>query len=468
MSGQAERFAAIDKRITAVERRRVTHKWVEVVATNTVASTFTAELPDGQQLDLSIAPAFLPSVGDLARVRLEGSTPIAEPVRIAAGSLTGDEIGSLPPDRLEDGNMPATITISGGFYTALSGQRTALTTAGLRAWNAGGNLTVDLNGVDNLLTGRFRTALSGRRIEMNVSGDAGQISFIAEDGNTGIVDSYTQTTGEEAMRVAMPLSASDWAGWNALSFQTNNRAYMATSVMQFYYGGGSGSQSFDVAQASTRGTTSAGPAATSRLRIDTTQSIVYGPDQSSRIEIATANIRMYAVHSSASIDIIEPNTGASSFSPRMLFRAQGGTNGGYWKYVIGSGGVSPHFEARNTADSGYIEIYASGFPVQSTQDGKTEIADWTGDGEAILDAFRPRVYRRQVMEAVGGVGPREIGFVAEELPADVLTEDGKAVNTYSVLTLVVAAFKRLRTRVNVQAVRIANLETAVKSLGGVL
>lgn len=471
-NGQAERFVALDGRIRGLERRRVSHKWLEVVTSDAVSSTFVGALPDGQELTLDSPPMFLPSAGDMVRVRLEGATPIAEPVRIAAGAITGEQIGSVPPDRLEDGDMPAIVTVSGAFIAippggSMTTQRTALEGLGLRAWNATGGLTVDLNGVDNLLTGRFRTAVDGRRIEMNVAGDAGQILFVADDGNTGVVDSYTQPTSEEAMRVAMPVSAGDWQGWNAISFQTNDRVYLASSQVTVYYGGGSGGQVFEVREATSHGTTAAGPSTTRRILLDTSQSILYGPDQTCRVEAANGYVKMFAEHATASIDVVVPSAGARYSSPRLFFRATAGGHGSYVKYVIETNGTSPRIEFRNTGDTAYIALQASSFDVNSSEEGKTEIVDWSGDGEAMLDQLRPRMYRRlDAVDAGDGLGPLELGFVAEELPSVVLTPDGSAVKTYSLLALSFAALKRIRQRLANHAGRITTLENAVKSLGG--
>lgn len=62
--------------------------------------------------------------------------------------------------------LSAQIITSGYFRTAATGKRIEIDSLGVRAYDENGNNTVNLNGFDNLVTGGFRTAVSGVRTEV--------------------------------------------------------------------------------------------------------------------------------------------------------------------------------------------------------------------------------------------------------------------------------------------------------------
>lgn len=62
--------------------------------------------------------------------------------------------------------LSAQIITSGYFRTAVTGKRIEVDSLGVRAYNASGDNTVNINGSDNLMTGGIRTAASGRRTEI--------------------------------------------------------------------------------------------------------------------------------------------------------------------------------------------------------------------------------------------------------------------------------------------------------------
>lgn len=81
----------------------VTYRSATVTAAPLGASTFEAELPDGQILSgLAANPQQLPQVGQTVRLRLEGSKPVYEPAGIAAEAVTSRELalGAVLPSNL--------------------------------------------------------------------------------------------------------------------------------------------------------------------------------------------------------------------------------------------------------------------------------------------------------------------------------------------------------------------------------
>lgn len=380
--------------------------------------------------------------------------------------LNDTVVASLTAGKLVAGTVSADITIAGRFATALTGTRVEVNALGFQAWN-GSTQTVSITGSTNLLTGTLKTATSGRRIEMMATGNTGRASFIAPDGTTGLVESWTQTSGEEAIRLAMPLSTTDWGGWNGISFQTNDRAYLATGYMLSLYGGGStGTQAFEVGETTTRGTTAAGPTWTTRILADPGRSAIYGPNGSSSFEAQTSVLRMFVgdVNFEGSVDVVRHGVADTlKRSPRLLFRGEGGTVGHYIKFIAEADSTSPRLEIRNSADTAYGTVRGL-FEQNSAREGKTNIADFTATSDALLDKFRPRVYQRLMEDMPGGLGPLEVGFVADELPTEVLSADGSAVQVYSLATVALAGVKWLRARLNVQAGRITTLENRVAKL----
>lgn len=67
---------------------------------------------------------------------------------------------------LQVSTLAAKLITSGFFRTAESGKRIEIDGNGVRAYNDSGQNTVNINGINNLLTGAFRTAADGARLEI--------------------------------------------------------------------------------------------------------------------------------------------------------------------------------------------------------------------------------------------------------------------------------------------------------------
>lgn len=77
-------------------------------------------------------------------------------VQAADGDIAAVSVGKLTA-----GTVSADVVMAGRFATALTGARRELNAVGFQAFDASNNLLINLNGVDNLLTGRFRTGSGG-------------------------------------------------------------------------------------------------------------------------------------------------------------------------------------------------------------------------------------------------------------------------------------------------------------------
>lgn len=98
-------------RVEALELERTTYRQVTVTAVHKTTSTYDGVLEDVGLVEGFRAPAhFLPKVGDILRVPLNGSVPGFEPGRIADGVIGEDQLGTPVKDQIT------------GAYTAANGK----------------------------------------------------------------------------------------------------------------------------------------------------------------------------------------------------------------------------------------------------------------------------------------------------------------------------------------------------------
>ena len=113
--------------------------------------------------------------------------------KLAANSVTAIAIaaGSITTDKIKAGQFQGYV-FTGAIYQSSTAENTGfkLRDAGLDMWDSSHNHTVHLdgNGGDNLLTGTFQTALSGRRVR--ISPDFSQ--YEVEDPGVSIIGSGIQ------------------------------------------------------------------------------------------------------------------------------------------------------------------------------------------------------------------------------------------------------------------------------------
>lgn len=97
---------------------------------------------------------------------------------IGNAAISSAQIASLEAGKITAGTLQADITVSSRIKTANSGARVELNNLGLLAYNSAGTQTVRISSSDGsaLITGTYRTALSGERIEI-VPGSPHNINF---------------------------------------------------------------------------------------------------------------------------------------------------------------------------------------------------------------------------------------------------------------------------------------------------
>lgn len=88
--------------------------------------------------------------------------------------------GKLISEKAEIGDLAARMVAGGLIQTSTSANRgVKINSAGIRAWNGSGTQTVDINGSNNFITGRFSTATSGQRVTMSNSGNIAALDLYA-------------------------------------------------------------------------------------------------------------------------------------------------------------------------------------------------------------------------------------------------------------------------------------------------
>jgi hypothetical protein len=140
------------------------------------------------------------------------------------------KIANLNVSKLVSGTGTFDLLIAGRLTTALNGARTEFNAAGFYRFDANGNTLVAIDSTGNLLTGTFRTALTGRRIEMTSAGNAGEITLYAPDGRRGFIRSYSQATGQEAIQFGMSIQQGAVANvlWNRITYNASAAGEYAT------------------------------------------------------------------------------------------------------------------------------------------------------------------------------------------------------------------------------------------------
>lgn len=93
--------------------------------------------------------------------------------KIANLAVTDAKIDTLSVGKLTAGTLSATVTLSGIIRTAASGARVEITSAGIEAFDSGGNKTVDINSVDGSAT--FSGTLKASTITETVKTTTGTI-----------------------------------------------------------------------------------------------------------------------------------------------------------------------------------------------------------------------------------------------------------------------------------------------------
>lgn len=429
-------------------------------------------------------------------------------VQVADGDVSSMSVGKLTA-----GTMTADVVTAGRFATALTGARRELNAVGLQAWDASNNLTISLDGVNNLLTGLFKTALTGRRIEIGATGSIGQVNFFAPDGTQSLIQAYTSGS-QEAIRVKVPITTGTVGGsWNAFSIDNGEGFFVETGLVDLIVGGdGPGaSKGFIINYASNRGNGSTSPLYSPRLWINSTAIIAYNSSaslqaltiQDSGSEFVFPSVGSFRVSQfdtsgvqQAKFSILGDGgspfvTGSYNFEwansalqqatfiqsrdlsvsteLQLVHPVNAGGGAAYgmtMAYVASStdGVTGAHVNFRDGVFSSYLPVWGGAYTNASKRESKQEIADFTGDPLAVVRSMRIRQYRRRPVTGFIGkhgakgrktvtgpdVNPIELGLIAEEAPAEIVTLDHDGVpagiNQYAYTTVVAHAVQQIADR----------------------
>lgn len=417
--------------------------------------------------------------------------------KIGLLAVNDANIGSMNVGKLTAGIMNAEVTVSGRFTTALVGKRVEMNGVGFQGWDATGGQTISLDGLNNLLTGTFRTALTGRRIYLGATTDqlTGRMDFFSPDGDNGYVLAYTQSNGVEAMQLGMrPASAIGDPNWNSLWNRINincsvngeyttfksgslELSYDGSDVQKSASGLTSGVGAFSVWQAMNRGQTTG----SQRMRIDRNWISLWGDPQTYRPRLEMRASDGYMIHGTSI------NGAFQEFQPdgKVWFNmAVGGGlgielgnagNGGGIRMMNGQGfggivkfhcqgvGQPQKIEARWWDDTNFLAMWAESFIVNSDEAGKEEIVP-AGPMLAKLRSAKVKNYRRkaralhrrqgkdgEVIEDTV-VAPLEIGLVAQEAPAQIragqASDGSEAIDIYQMAAMMWGSIQELADEVD--------------------
>ncbi len=160
--------------------------------------------------------------------------------KIGLLAVNDANIGSLNVGKLVAGTMTADVTISGRFGTALTGARREMNSVGFQAWDASNNLLINLDGANNLLTGRLRTAITGRRLDMGAAGALGEIDFYAPDNTLSYIRAYTESAGVESIQMGVPKTGVASALWNKVHVNSDEWTNIQANKVTFIFGESAG------------------------------------------------------------------------------------------------------------------------------------------------------------------------------------------------------------------------------------
>lgn len=361
------------------------------------------------------------------------SQPSAE-VTGTAAALGDGEIGSLGVGRLTAGTLDAVVVVGQRIVASptgiTTGRRAELWTGGLRAFDTSETLTLDLNGVSNMMMGRLITGpVSTRRIELGVDGSAGELRFYAPDNAYTFFKSITSGDGREGLQIGAAIPGAP-ALWNSMFYNQQEWASYQTKIHDFAF-----QDRWSVVQAPDRGT----GVSDYRLLLQPGEFTVRGGTLGASDRAWTYNLLSGHVdHWFQDGGRFEVRRAAATGQSAGIHLTQ--TDGiGIILRSYTANELAGTLDVRNGFDNGFSAIRASAFQVNSDQRGKEDIKDATVSSPLeLVDAIRPRQYRRKhsgdrpvldeqgkVVSATKGRGPVETGVIAQELPAFVAsgTED---------------------------------------------
>lgn len=378
------------------------------------------------------------------------------------------KIGSLSAGKITAGTMSADVAISGRFTTALTGMRIEVNGLGVQGFRADNTKWLSLTNTESLMTGEFKTATSGRRIEIGTSGAYGEVQFYAASpGPYLFVRAYTEPNGIESIQLGNQIGGHylynkininddgflHWHGQHTELCHMNTGAF----VIREYTSNAVWNTNF-----------------TERMTINNLGMFYNQPGNVRRFDFTSNGSAMFKTNGQSWFDQLQnvnggntlrwfpagSQTGTGSIemavvmtppatqSPRLAF-FQGDTGGFVLKSFAGWA------EHRDLSDAVFYGTRASVFEVNSDAAGKEQIVDADLDAIGIVKKLRVRKYRRK--SGKDGEGndlperPEEIGLVTQESPPEIVStepaSDGTSgISLYQYLTIVAASVQQIIPR----------------------
>jgi hypothetical protein len=351
-------------------------------------------------------------VGDDIFEGAVGSSKLADlavvSAKIADLAVNDAKITDLSVAKLTTGVLTADVVISGRFATASTGARMELNSIGLQKFAADGRtLLVNISGTEALLTGQYKTATTGRRIEMGASGSVGLIEFWAPDGQLTFIKAYTEPDARAIESIQVGVDKGGHYLWNRVNI--NDREEIRADAAQI---------NLHIAP------TANAAARFSVNQYDSKTSLSTGFRQ--RLLIDSGGTTLSAATGGGSAALVS-NAGISNQSPRLSFGQADG--GGTMIKSLGN-----WLEVRNTGDSVFHGVKASVFEVSSDRAWKSNIVDADLDGPATVRAMRMRKYTVKRPKPDGDLTEdvEEIGLVAQEAPPVVVGRTAGSDGTFGI------------------------------------
>jgi len=475
---------------------KVTWSGKTATGTNFPADTNRLDLHMGETADFVATPAnritsvppnaagsFYPTTPYLATryFRLIGVDHNGNPgpsSAVVTGSsvkVQSSDVFSLSVALLTSGQMSADVVMAGRFTTASVGARREMNQIGFQAFDAAENLTINLDGVNNLLTGRFRTGLPGtRRVEIGAAGASGRIEFYAPDGTKTEVGGFTggPDNSAEAIRMGVVMPGVSQF-WNKGQVDSGGGWYHWSAFHKIVVGGNGPEtlKRFEIAWATNRGTESVATIPdTIRVSIDATDEWHYIPDNGAFQvwERTSAGLKARAILREGSLlfysgdgDLhgsIEMRNGLNNgswvesqviqFTTPRVSMPNGGVYSARFYYAIGLNGANHGYEF--FAGGIYAPLKASAFQVSSDRDLKESITDAEFSGLDLLRSPRVRRYKAKRGKDSPITPAEEIGLVAQEAPEIMQAESpngSKGIDLYRMISVIGKAVQELDAEV---------------------
>lgn len=398
-----------------------------------------------QMADLSVASA---KIANAAVVN----------AKIGSLAVNDAQIGNVAVGKLTAGTMTADVIMSGRFCTALTGARTEVNSLGFQKFDSSGNKVISLTSTESLFSGTFQTGSSGRYITIGAGGTTGIMNFYAPNGQHAYITAYTEPQAPNYESLQMCLDMGGHYLWNAINI--DNIPQIAYHSAWHEFGMTVGGQ-FNIGQYTNN--TSFGAGLIYRMQINGAGFQYTRPGGQRPITIAenaTNNAIVLAPSSGGYMELWN-DAGQAGNSARLVLFQAGAIGGTMMK------NYSSHMEIRQVSDTLFADIVASAFTIGSDADSKTNIQDVTLDAVGKVKALRPRSYQRKQGKDKKGndqpPGPVEIGLIAQEAPPEILggstTSDGQlTINTYAYTTLVAAGLQQGLAALDALTARVDILE----------